>query len=330
MRLSAGAMLAIIALGSSGCTTGPSVRSGLPAVSSPTTPSEPTPTAPAPSAPAPIVTSVKISGNLTLASLGEISQLTATASLSDGTTKDVTSDAKWSTPNPNVIAMGTPGEVRVISFGMLYVSAIYSNKFSSAQVTATPVGTFAMYGRVREPGSGSVAGARVTENTTHRSVTTDGNGDFTIGELPQRQANLVAEKDGFETATVNATFAGSASPYADVPVQRLVRVTAGQTVTPDDLAPNDLAYPVGALRCVDCRLIRVVVDAPGTLHVRATWSNALKLTLFAEGRALADGAGEVIADLPVSTQGEVLLYLGAAPPAAVTSHTRFKFETSMQ
>ena len=77
-------------------------------------------------------------------------------------------------------------------------------------------------------------------------------------------------------------------------------------------------------------MIRVMVTEPGRLHLRATWPTNLKLTLFAEGRVLSDGAGEVTADLPVSTTGEVLVYLGAAPPISVASHTRFTFETSMQ
>ena len=331
MRLSAGAALAILALGSSGCTTGPSVRSGLPAFSTPTAPSEPTPPTTAPPAPvAAFVTAVKIVGNTTLVSLGEVSKLTATATLSDGTTKDVTTDAKWTTTNANVIAIGAPGEAKVAAFGLAYVSTTYSSKTNQALVTATPAGTFAMSGRVREPGAGSLVGARVTETTIHRTVTTDANGEFTMGELPQRQANLAAEKDGYEPAAMNAAFPSTGNLYADLPMQRIVRFTAGQTVTPDDLAPNDLAYTVGTLKCVDCRMIRVVVAAPGTLHVRTTWSTTRKLTLFAEGGVLADGTGEAIADLPVSTTGEVLIYFGAAPPNSVTTHTHFKVETSMQ
>jgi hypothetical protein len=275
------------------------------------------------------VTAVKITGNTSFSSLGQTSQLTATASLSDGTTKDVTTDARWSTLRPDVIAMGPTGEARVVSFGLTSVSLSYSNKFAAVVVTATPPGTFAMWGRVRQPGVGSVAGARLTENTTHRSVTTDGNGDYTIAELPQNQANLVVEKDGFEPVALNTTLSG-ASPYVDVPMQKIVRLNAGQTVTPDVLAPNDLSYLVGTLRCNDCRMLRVMVTEPGTLHLRATWATNLKLTLFAEGRVLSDGTGEVIADLPVSAMGEVLVYLGVAPPNSVASHTRFTFATSMQ
>jgi hypothetical protein len=272
---------------------------------------------------------VKITGNTSLTNVGDTSQLTAMASLSDGTTKDVTADARWGTSRAAVITIGTPGEARVAAFGVAYVTANYSAKFASAMITATPVGTFALYGRVREPGGGSLPGARVTETTTHRSFTTDSNGEFSFGELPQLQANLIAEKDGYEPAPLTATFT-AINPYADLPVQRIVRLTAGQTVTPDVLAPNDLSYLVGALRCNDCRMIRVMVTEPGTLHLRATWPTTLKLTLFAEGRVLSDGAGEVTADLPVSTTGEVVVYLGAAPPISVTSHTRFTFTTSMQ
>jgi hypothetical protein len=39
---------------------------------------------------------------------------------------------------------------------------------------------------------------------------------------------------------------------------------------------------------------------------------------------------ELTAELPVSTSGEVLIYLGVVPPNSVSSHTSFKVETAIR
>jgi hypothetical protein len=41
-------------------------------------------------------------------------------------------------------------------------------------------------------------------------------------------------------------------------------------------------------------------------------------------------AGELIADLPINAPREVVVYLGAAPPIEVSSHTLFTIETSLR
>ena len=74
----------------------------------PSTPApSPSPTAPAAPAPAPTltVTKVVVTGNTSLTAIGETSQMTATATLSDGTTKNVTSDASWSSTNQSVLTV---------------------------------------------------------------------------------------------------------------------------------------------------------------------------------------------------------------------------------
>ena len=76
--------------------------------------------------------------------------------------------------------------------------------------------------------------------------------------------------------------------------------------------------------------MRVIVPNPGTLLVHVTWTPSSRLTLFAEGRILGDGDRELTAELPVSTSGEVLIYLGVVPPNSVSSHTSFKVETAIR
>jgi hypothetical protein len=324
-RCSAWAAAAIL---SAGCTTGSSVPASNPlptgASVTPTAPS-PTPTAPAP-APAPSVTSLTVAGLMVLTDFGQTTQLKATATLADGTTQDVTTSARWSISN-SAFGMTAPGQFQVLAFGVTPFFATYMSRSANGFLTATPPGTFAVYGGVREPGAGTIPGVRVTEITSGRSTLSSG--QFTLGALPSSQVRLVAEKDTYESPVVLAT-ATSPNVSIDIPMQRFVQLTAGETVTPHVLAPHDLSYLVGTLRCDDCRLMHVIVPVPGRLHIHITWTPRVRLTLFAEGRVLADGDNELTADVPVSTPGEVLIYLGVTPPNSVTSHTTFKVETSMQ
>src|SRR5262245_13864912 len=118
-----------------------------PSAPSPTPPPAPPPT-PAP----PTATRLSITGNAQLTRIGETSQLTATATLSDNTTKDVTGSVTWTVGDPRVVNVSTTGLLTVMQFGATYVSGSYQNRGASLSVTATPSGTFAISGRVREPG----------------------------------------------------------------------------------------------------------------------------------------------------------------------------------
>ena len=147
-----------------------------------------------------------------------------------------------------------------------------------------------------------------------------------LAELPLLQAHFKSEPTGYEPGEVDAT-----RTTVDLPVQRVVRLTAGETVKPDGLAPNDLSYTVGADHCIDCHLIRVVVPQAGTLHVHVTWAATVsQLSLFAEGQVVAGSAGDLTADVAVNTPREVLMYLGGASPNSVRGHTPFTFETAMR
>ncbi|HET7155046.1 MAG TPA: hypothetical protein VFI87_06745 [Hyphomicrobiaceae bacterium] len=167
---------------------------------------------------------------------------------------------------------------------------------------------------------------RVVDTISGRFATTDSDGSFSLAELPRPQAHFKVEKEGYEPVEVDAT--GS---NVDLPLQRIVRFTAGQTVSPPALAPNDLSYTVGGNRCGPCRLIRVVVPQAGTVHMRVTWTGlAARLSLFGEGQVVAGQAGELIADLPINAPREVVVYLGAAAPIALNSHMSFTIETSLR
>jgi hypothetical protein len=189
-------------------------------------------------------------------------------------------------------------------------------------VTATTPGTFVSTGRVREPGSGGLANVLVIETVSGRSATTDDGGIFSIADLPSLQAHLQFQRDGYEPAEVDAT-----GTFVDLPVQRVVRLTAGETVKPRNLGANGMVYTVGGNRCTDCRLIRVVVPQAGTVHVHVTWTvSSTSLNLYAEGQVVNGGVRELTADVPIAAPHEALMYLGGS----VSNDTPFTFETSMR
>ena len=267
MRMSTVIVLLVLAQGLVGC--------GSRGPVSPTAPT-PTPTPPAP----PTVTRVAINGNVPLTKIGETAQLTATATLSDNTTKDVTSNGTWQRGDARVVTVSAGGLVTVVGFGATWTSFTYQSRGAGITVTVTPSGTFVVAGRVREPGASGVPNVRVVDTMSGRSVTTDTDGNFSLAELPRLQAHFKVEKEGFEPAEADAT-----QTNVDLPLQHVVRLTAGTTVTPSALAPNDLSYTVDGSNCSPCRLIRVVVPRAGTLDVRVTWTvTASRLSLFAEGR----------------------------------------------
>ncbi|HXG54979.1 MAG TPA: hypothetical protein VNJ03_06330 [Vicinamibacterales bacterium] len=215
------------------------------------------------------------------------------------------------------------GLLTVVGFGVSDVSFTFQSLYTAKPVTPTPPGTVAIEGRLSEPGAGGLASTLVVDTLSGRSATTGSGGFFSLAALP-RLPHLKVEKEGYEPIEVSAT-----RSYVVLRMQRVIRLIAGETVTPTRLAPADLSYTVGSTRCAPCRLIRVVVPQPGTLHVRVT--SALRLRLFAEGQVVTGEPTELIADVAINAPREVVMYLGVAVPTGSDSdRTAFTFETSMR
>jgi hypothetical protein len=69
--------------------------------------------------------------------VGATSQFTATATLSDGTTEDVTSLATWSSSDPGAASVSAGGVVTGVGSGTAVVTATYSMITASLQVTVS-------------------------------------------------------------------------------------------------------------------------------------------------------------------------------------------------
>jgi hypothetical protein len=264
--------------------------------------------APAPAA----VSRLVVSGNAALTAIAQTSQLTSTATLTDGTTRDVTKLCSWLSSDPATMTVNGEGVVTVLRYGQSFISANYSGKGSGLSIFATPAGTFVLYGRVREPGNGGVLGARVLESSSGRSVLTDGNGDYSMGDMTA--ASLVIEKDGFEPVKVT----GNPGKFDDVPLQRVNRLASDGTLNMQ-LAPHDVEYtPMPGSACSPCRMIRVTAAEAGTLHLKVTWTETHStLSIWANGQLFegtARGPSEVAGDVAV-VAGELQIYVGMKTPS---------------
>ena len=101
------------------------------------------------STPSPTVSGVAVTGNGAFTSKNQTSQLTATATLSDGTTQNVTNTATWSSSNSGVATVSSTGLVTAVSFGSATITATYQGAQGSlsalvtlkAVVTVTPTFT---------------------------------------------------------------------------------------------------------------------------------------------------------------------------------------------
>ena len=82
------------------------------------------------------VSTVAVAG--TAPAVGATSQFTATATLMNGTTQDVTSLATWSSSNSSEATVSTSGLVAGIGAGTVTIQATYQSVTGADQITVNP------------------------------------------------------------------------------------------------------------------------------------------------------------------------------------------------
>jgi uncharacterized protein YjdB len=82
------------------------------------------------------VASVAVTGSAP--AVGATSQFSAMATLSDGTTQDVTTLATWVSSNPDAATVSSAGLVTGIAAGAAAVQATYQSVTGSDQITLAP------------------------------------------------------------------------------------------------------------------------------------------------------------------------------------------------
>ena len=248
-----------------------------------------------------------VDGRKSLTAIGETSQLTGLAIWRDGSTRDITSTAHWTSRDTSVATVSSSGLVTAIGFGAARIEVTYESLGNVFQLSVTPVGTFAAVGDVREPGQGALAGVRVLEPASGRSTLTDQSGNYMLAALGSR--HLRFDKEGYETGELDLM--PDSSGY--MRMQRIVRIMAGETATIPKLTHMDVWYDVGPDRCSPCRRVRIVVPAAGTMHFDLTWepNPGSDIYLWVSGQRFAPDANrqQLSADAAV-VAGENVVYVG--------------------
>ena len=154
----------------------------------------PTPTTPNPPAAAATVTQVTVTGSAPAAGL--TSQLAAMAALSDGSTRDVTAQAAWSSSNAAIATVSNTGLVLGVSAGSTDITAAYQGRNGSIRLDVV-VPRYRLNGLVTDVQAGYVladAEVRVTAGPNLGAIArTDSSGRYAMADLLAGTMTIRAE-----------------------------------------------------------------------------------------------------------------------------------------
>lgn len=170
---------------------------GLVVVSCNKSPTQPSNAPGGPQGGAVAVARIEISGPTSLEPGGS-AQFTANAEMSDGSVRNVTAEAEWTSSHGGVLQVSSPGIVSAVAAGEAVINARYQSRSASAPVMVLPAGTFRLNGRITDVGRpvGGVT-VEVIEGTGQglRAVTR-GDGSYAIYGVAGL-VKLHAKKEGF-------------------------------------------------------------------------------------------------------------------------------------
>lgn len=141
-------------------------------------------------------------------------QMTAKAELSDGSSRDVTTESQWTTSSADLATISPAGVLTVLRSGQIEVRATYQNTTGSMSMTvnapqppASPA-LVILSGRTSETPPAAKPLAAVTVRVTDgpgagRSTVSDSQGRFGFTEFPAGPVSLEAVKDGYVTWKLN-------------------------------------------------------------------------------------------------------------------------------
>ncbi len=200
------------------------------------------PTGPAPN-PQPALLSVVIEGPPSVGPR-ETAQVRAMARFADGSERDVTADARWTTSRSTVATVDA-GVITGQALGRAQIRATYQSRSAGLPIVIKPQGTFVLNGTVTEPGSVNIGMATVAVlGTPLYQVSTDNLGFYELFGV-SGPLTLRVSRPGYldETRTLTVTqdqkFDVQIRPItAPTNVTGTYRVTL--TISPScSIVPND-------------------------------------------------------------------------------------------
>jgi Carboxypeptidase regulatory-like domain len=157
---------------------------------------------PAPTPLTAVVARIEINGPRTVAP-GETATFTATAFFTDGSSRDVTSEARWRSNSFPIFLMDGPGRGKAGGRGDVTITADLNGITSTVQVVVVPVGTYRLSGvvRVSNVAGGFVAGAQVQvlDGPERLETLTNAQGQYVLFGVPGT-ARIRITRAGYETS----------------------------------------------------------------------------------------------------------------------------------
>lgn len=203
-----------------------------------------------PATQSPTVTAVTVTGNAPL--VGQTTQLTATATLSNGTTQDVTAQATWQSSNASIVSVASGGLATGAAAGEADVRAVYSGATGSLHLKLQPR-TFAVSGVIVDSDSGRAIDGEVevVEGANAGMVTrADSGGHYALSGLAPGSFALRARATGYDSTDTRVTVV-DADAHADIALRR----------TPS--RPDYSGSWTGQYKIIDCTSI----DPPGVAAI---------------------------------------------------------------
>jgi hypothetical protein len=152
---------------------------------------------------------IAIIGNTSIDHPGETIELTASASFSDGTTRDVTTQAQWLVIDDGILTLASPGRMTAQRYGTTTVSVSYGTRGSGvsarADLRVAPQGTYLLSGVLKTDTGFPLPQSRVeaASRAGTMSTTADGYGFYAVPAAGE--AVIHVEKEGFRAAVKELT-----------------------------------------------------------------------------------------------------------------------------
>lgn len=164
-----------------------------------------------PTTPTATVTSVAVAG--TAPNVGLTAQFIATATLSNGTTQTVTSQATWQSSNTSLATVNSAGIVTGVAPGDVDITATFQSVAGRLRVTIV-VRTFTLTGHITDGTSGGILPniniAITSGPRTGASTRTDAAGDYTLSGLESGAITVTASAVSYDTQDKGLTLIADA------------------------------------------------------------------------------------------------------------------------
>jgi hypothetical protein len=246
--------------------------------------------------------SLTIQPSAATTTLGTPLQFTATLVLSNGTTRNVTAEVKWSSDSPMVASIDAAGRAVPISAGTTKIAADYPGLSASTTLTVTPAIPLQIdvtpkfpslaVGTIGQLAATAVFSDGSTRNVTNLATWVSSSPGVVGVDSARNRGRITALSQG--KAEVTATFLGLAGSTTVIATEAVV--------TNISVTPTGASVAVGASRQFIARAIRS--DGTSTdVTLQASWFSDAPMTANVVGGGLVTGLSAGGANISALYQG---------------------------